>query len=556
MIIKKGRSMRTVTQRALFIALMLGCSAPAFALPREIVEQVKKVTALVEVRVGKERAFGTAFCIDARGLFITNAHVVEDGHRFNLILCPGESDERKTTAKVLKVNAGMDLALLQIERPGTLKALELGDVSTLFDTMDLTAFGYPFGQALAMSDKDYPSISVSTGHLTSLRKKAGEIELIQLDAVLNPGNSGGPVLDSNGRVIGIVQSGMPGAGINFAIPVSRLQKFLKDPVDSSARPDAPSVPDPGPAVSAPPGDAGGKEWELTSYLKGTAPQIRDKLNGEMERLIVKIRETRAIIKKYNDDSIADEKAAIEAVHKSDAYKQATDEKANAEQALDAARKGGSSQEKLDASSRFNKARMAVEKMEHDAVTNCQPLSQDRHHAYESQGDLKRYTEALDKATAWREELLDAIRTTFSLQGPHLHGNERNPLEHLEGAKGTLPKVTVAKIVDGSHAVVDYELISLDMDHPLKEKEEIKIFNGISTRVKILVSGIDTSKMKQGDKTNLDHTFVVEGRRHSEIQGTIFLAGPSPSEVDALFDAIVPLREQITPGTGTKLRPSK
>ena len=64
------------------------------------------------------------------------------------------------------------------------------------------------------------------------------------------------------------------------------------------------------------------------------------------------------------------------------------------------------------------------------------------------------------------------------------------------------------------------------------------------RIEILVSGIDTSKMKLGEKTNIDHTFVVTGRQHSENKGTIFLASPSPSAADTLFDTIVPLREKV------------
>ena len=210
--------------------------------------------------------------------------MVEEASKFTVILSPGEPDQRIVNAKELKVDAEMDLALLQIQNPGTLKALQLGDASTLYDTMDLTAFGYPFGMALATTEKDYPSISVSTGHLTSLRKKAGELEVIQLDAVLNPGNSGGPVLDANGRVVGVVQAGLPGAGINFAIPVSRLQKFLKDPAShhrsggakpapepSAPEPPAPSASAPEPPTPEPTRDPvgdpfnGKRNRELTSY---------------------------------------------------------------------------------------------------------------------------------------------------------------------------------------------------------------------------------------------------------------------------------------------------
>ena len=91
------------------------------------------------------------------------------------------------------------------------------------------AFGYPFGTALATNKKERPAISVNLGRVTSLRKKDGELHRIQLDALLNPGNSGGPVLDKQGKVVGVVVSGVRGAGVNFAIPVSHTVKFLERP---------------------------------------------------------------------------------------------------------------------------------------------------------------------------------------------------------------------------------------------------------------------------------------------------------------------------------------
>jgi S1-C subfamily serine protease len=200
------------------------------ALTPQMVEHAKKATALVELRISPEKkAFGSAFCIDASGMFVTNAHVVADvdvSGKINLILSPGETDQKVVEAKVLKSDKELDLAVLQIASLPGLAVLEMGDVSALEDTMDVTALGYPFGGALAMEKDSYPSVSVNTGHITSMRKVAGVLELLQVDAVLNPGNSGGPVLNGAGQVIGIVQAGLPGAGINFAIPANRLQKLL------------------------------------------------------------------------------------------------------------------------------------------------------------------------------------------------------------------------------------------------------------------------------------------------------------------------------------------
>jgi hypothetical protein len=86
---------------------------------------------------------------------------------------------------------------------------------------------------LSVNSHDYPSVSVNTGKITSLRREDGRLALIQVDATVNPGNSGGPLPDSQGRVIGVIASGVQmffgQSGVNFAIPVRRLKEFLDTP---------------------------------------------------------------------------------------------------------------------------------------------------------------------------------------------------------------------------------------------------------------------------------------------------------------------------------------
>ena len=89
----------------------------------------------------------------------------------------------------------------------------------LTELAEVVALWLSFGTGLAVGNQGKPAISINVGTITSLRQKAGELHRIQLDAVLNPGNSGGPVLDREGKVVGVVVSGVRGAGVNFAIPV-------------------------------------------------------------------------------------------------------------------------------------------------------------------------------------------------------------------------------------------------------------------------------------------------------------------------------------------------
>ncbi len=191
----------------------------------EIVKAAKPATALVDLKP----RYGSAFCLHPSGLFITNEHVVRSASAATLVLDAGLKTQKLFKAKVLRADKELDLALLQAEGAEKLPALALGSDDKLAELSEVIAFGFPFGVALG-KEGAYPNISVNVGSVTSLRRdKGGELYRIQLDAVLNPGNSGGPVLDNSGKVVGVVVSGIKGAGINLAIPVSHVQRFVARP---------------------------------------------------------------------------------------------------------------------------------------------------------------------------------------------------------------------------------------------------------------------------------------------------------------------------------------
>jgi hypothetical protein len=228
------------------LLLMLG-TCPAADEPSwraEVGKAGKAATALVEVKA--RGGYGSAFCIHPSGLFLTNAHVVQPDNalpnRFppnangrgnpaeiTLVVNPGLKTEKTYAAKVVRSDKGADLALLRIDGVKGLPALSLGSDAKLTELDEVVACGFPFGMAVAPGRKEYPSVSINAGSITSLRRKDDRLHRIQLDVALNPGNSGGPVLDKSGKVVGVVVSGIQGAGVNFAVPVGTVADFVARP---------------------------------------------------------------------------------------------------------------------------------------------------------------------------------------------------------------------------------------------------------------------------------------------------------------------------------------
>ncbi len=201
-------------------------------LPRDKIVLVgKAATALVEVSLPRGKGYGSAFCIHPSGLFITNAHVVEGpgATTITLTLDPALKSERIVPATVVRLDKVNDLALLRTESVKDLHSLPLGSASGLAETMEIIAFGFPFGALLSENRRDPPAVSVNVGSITSLRHKGDVLSRIQVDAALNPGNSGGPVLDRKGNVVGVVVAGIRGSGVSFAIPVNVVSTFVAKP---------------------------------------------------------------------------------------------------------------------------------------------------------------------------------------------------------------------------------------------------------------------------------------------------------------------------------------
>jgi serine protease Do len=170
---------------------------------------------------GVQHAQGSGFLISADGLVLTNAHVVDGAKEVTVKL----SDHREFKAKVLGSDRSSDIAVLKIEGRD-LPAVTLGDSDQLGVGDYVLAIGEPFGLE-----------ETATAGIVSAKGRSlpgdGYVPFIQTDAAVNPGNSGGPLFDANGSVVGInaqIYSNSGGfQGVSFAIPIN-LAVQVKDQI--------------------------------------------------------------------------------------------------------------------------------------------------------------------------------------------------------------------------------------------------------------------------------------------------------------------------------------
>ena len=198
--------------------------------PAAVVVSTKSVTQGYFMQTQEVEGIGSGFIINEEGYILTNYHVVKGAQEISVTL----SNDVTTTAQVVNYDENQDVAMIKItdenvEIPAT---VELGDSDSLQPGEEVIAIGTPLSTEL--------SSTVTKGIISATSRSVAvesgvTMNLIQTDAAINAGNSGGPLVNTKGEVVGINSSKISGEaveGIGFSIPINDI----KDKIESLSKP--------------------------------------------------------------------------------------------------------------------------------------------------------------------------------------------------------------------------------------------------------------------------------------------------------------------------------
>ena len=208
----------------LSLIILIGLASPVYAFDREeqavisLYEKINPAIVCVDSQVSDGMSCGTGCIIDKKGIILTSAHVVDVGNTVIVTMSNGQN----YTAKVIKkLGENKDIALLKINVPMELKTVKLGDSEKIKVGQKVLAIGNPFGFNGTLTQGIISRIDYAKNR-------------IQTDAAINPGSSGGPLLNKNGEIIGINQAiynpdnNISNIGIGFAIPINLVKEYLSE----------------------------------------------------------------------------------------------------------------------------------------------------------------------------------------------------------------------------------------------------------------------------------------------------------------------------------------
>ena len=216
--------------------------------PRSLA-RLKKMTVFVKSDFGFEENQGSGFLVRVEnniGYVVTNDHVVRGNPRMRQFDRPGQParpgwrirpqrtsvvfnsgapEERTLPCQIVATDDRHDLALLKITGAALPQPIDLTQPADLRETLPIFVLGFPFGQDLANGRN--PSITIGKSSVSGFHyDQAHRLERVQVQGGLNPGNSGGPVVDARGRLVGVAVSGLKGTEIGFVIPPQDVLDLL------------------------------------------------------------------------------------------------------------------------------------------------------------------------------------------------------------------------------------------------------------------------------------------------------------------------------------------
>ena len=190
-----------------------------------IYDQLKDSVVLIQTNLG----LGSGFVYDMKGHIITNHHVIEDASTIQVSFLDGNV----TSASVVGMDIYSDIAVIKVDsQVTTLQPIVLGTSFDLTVGEPVAAMGNPFG----LSDTLTVGIVSSLERTLTAAENYVIIDIIQIDAAVNPGNSGGPLVNLNGQVVGVntaIQSETGTfTGIGFAIPSDTVKREIGDLIET------------------------------------------------------------------------------------------------------------------------------------------------------------------------------------------------------------------------------------------------------------------------------------------------------------------------------------